>query len=320
MVEHFTDNEKVEGSIPSTRTTQGEVGGIGMVVPHGRPRLVVIQKRRRELRLDAMKNYKEGFPDQSVDPEIRELLIKEAPQLTPQIIRRILETRRGLPPEISVGGESISLERKLGSGGSKEVYDIQIGDLHYALAIPGNIDSAEIVADKWQRVLREPISTTRLRDAGFRVNPLSELIGVELDGISFPALIMRRYEDLPFDVRDAKNPRSSIYREKIRSFDVDKDLERIGETIKSLAQKNIKTGGDSFNLFVDGEGLDLYFNDLGSCKFEEIPADKLKGVLEYYAMAASAALMNGFSEEEYSVLKDSLDEDELIEKISSKIT
>lgn len=220
----------------------------------------------------------------------------------------LIETRRAGRLDVMIGNENIVLAQQLGSGGSKEVYDAEVGGVHYALAIPGTVDDAPVTIDKWKKILNEPANTARFRELGFYANRLCELVKAKINEIDFPALIMQRYEDLPFEVRDSKNPKSSVGDTRIipKGIDVSQIpglIQPLAGDIKGLLTQNVKVGSDAFNLAVVNGRPRIYFNDLGGAKFESLPQSDIETVTNYYITSALAAFVNGLTEAEYQEYK-----------------
>jgi len=213
---------------------------------------------------------------------------------------------------ISSGIESLSVDgiqatvskTLLGSGGSKEVYDVTLYNQHYALALPGIVDPARIIIAKWGKVLREPANTDRLRDLGFYVNGLCKVVPAKVNGHEFPALIMKRYSDHGFPIYDSKNPQSR-YHELIKQDEQVTDetalalFVPIGIEIATLVRNGAKLGSDCINL-CDINGIPhLYFNDLGAATFGEIPQGDLERYVDHYVSSALGAFVNTVAERVY---------------------
>jgi len=205
---------------------------------------------------------------------------------------------------LSIDGVEATVSKKLGSGGSKEVYDVTISDHSYALALPGTVDHVETIIQKWRKVLQEPDNTDRLRDLGFYVNDFCRIIPVIVNGDEFPALIMRRYSDHDFPIYDSKNPQGR-YHELIKMGEQVTDesalllFASIGDEITNLIKSGAKLGRDCINL-CDIDGVPhLYINDLGAAKFEKIPDENLKWYVDHYISAVLGAFVNTVTEEAY---------------------
>lgn len=205
---------------------------------------------------------------------------------------------------LSVEEQNATIHGRLGSGGSKEVYDIEIAGQHYALGICGIQDAPERMIEKWKIVLQEPANTQHLRERGFLVNELCDIRPTAVNGTPFPGIIMKRYQDLPFRVFDGKN----VGRAGITIFNKDTQLNDevmleimrpIIDEIVRLIQNGIQLGRDNFNLAESRGAVHLYFNDLGTMTVNEIPEDDFPGYIEYYTMWTRGALVNGVDHDTY---------------------
>ena len=236
---------------------------------------------------------------------------QSASLLNESAVRDILESRQNGSLNIVVGNRAFTISQRLGSGGTKEVYDVHVGNSHFAMALPGSVDLPKTIVRKWRTVLNEPDNTRRLRDANLRVNSLSQLIQTKINGHFFPALLMKRYEDLPFTVRDSKN----IGVGASRIFLPGMTVEQIAETIRPMAadihvllQRDIRLGRDSFNLCLENGYPHIFFNDLGSAGFEPILEADIDQIAGHYADATVGAVLNGITEAEYREFQADLDD------------
>ncbi len=172
----------------------------------------------------------------------------------------------------------------LGSGGTKEVYDVEINGQRFALGLCGIQDSPSVLKNAWQFVLKEPDNTSCLRNLGLKVNPVVRIEEIKLNGFPFPAIVMRRYQDLDVTVFDAKN-RSPIPNPLITT-DTPSDLRGfldlmtpIQADVAKLLIGGVRLATDSFNLCLAAGEPHLYFNDLGKMKIQPIP----HGDLDWFA-------------------------------------
>lgn len=260
------------------------------------------------------------------------------PQTSPEallnkdLIKEISKSRVEGKFELTQNGQPIEIksDKSLGAGGSKEVFDAEIGGLRYALAVPAaGIDPAEIIEEKWQDVLEEPGNTARLRQLGFYANEVCEILPIKINGFDFPALRMRRFQDLPYEVRDTKNPHSSTGNSWIlgKEGTSELDQEKVSAAVKalsieinSLIEQGVKLKRDSFNFCLDHDQPHLYFNDLGAAKFEEIAESEKAGYIKYYSHHAATALIMAPRNEEYNKIKDSIDYETLQKMIFEACT
>ena len=205
---------------------------------------------------------------------------------------------------LSIDGVQAAVSGLLGSGGSKEVYDATVGGQHYALALPGTVDFPQIVIEKWNKVLREPVNTDRLRDLGLYVNDVCQVVSTIVNGHEFPALIMKKYSDHNFPVYDSKNLQGRDH-ELIKSDGrVDDEaalrlFAPIGIEVASLIRGGARLGRDCFNL-CDISGVPhLYHNDLGAATFRKISEGDLERYADGYVSSAFWAFVNTITEKVY---------------------
>ncbi len=225
--------------------------------------------------------------------------------LNPDTVSGITRSRTSSGIEsLFVDGIQATVSKTLGSGGSKEVYDVTINGQNYAFALPGTVDHSQIVIEKWTKVLQEPASTERLRDIGFYVNGLCQLVPARVNGQEFPGLIMRRYSDHNFPIYDSKNP-GGRYHEFIKADERVTDetaldlFAPIGNEITKLVKSGARLGRDCINL-CDIDGVPhLYLNDLGAATFGEITPDDFERYVEHYVSSAVGAFVNTVTERVY---------------------
>ena len=225
--------------------------------------------------------------------------------LTP-LIESMREERLDI---VSTEGRPITVVAELGGGGSKSVYDIIIGNRHYALALPNIVDDVETVLEKWSAVLQEPMKTERVRRIGLPVNTICEILPVQVNEVAFPALLMARYQDLPYEVRDAKNPNTSIRKTPVlrgQSLDMQSLTNVLGGVLSDLSTmigNGVQVMSDSVNLCIDQGQPRIFLNDLGSATFERVSTGDLPEYAETYSRWAVGAMLNALSEPEYQANK-----------------
>jgi hypothetical protein len=221
-------------------------------------------------------------------------------------IRGITNSRRASGIEtLCIDGRTANVCKQLGSGGSKEVYDVTVDGEHFALALSKtNGFTEDKVIEAWSQVLNEPVNTDRLRGLGFYVNNLCKVVPVTVNGYGFPGLLMIRYSDHDFSIYDSKNPQGR-YHELIKPEAQVTDEEAlqlfapIGIEILRLVQNGAQLGRDCFNL-CDVSGVPhLYFNDLGHVAFETISRGDSEAYVNEYVSAAIGAFVNTVSERTY---------------------
>lgn len=240
-----------------------------------------------------------------------------------QELTQMLDTIRKGQIDVIANGNPIQIGQKLGSGGSKTVYDAVLGGDHFALALPNIVDGVEVMERKWQSVLQEPDSTSRVRDLGIRVNTRCELLPVTVNGVPFQALLMHRYEDLPFKVLDGKNPTFSRgLQTQVEKFDSETFQQIFDPVLSDLAvmiKGGVRVGKDSINLCWQDNALRVFLSDLGSAQFEDITASDFGRYSKYYSMFALDAFINTLPEQVYQQNKYFFDNRELYGEIDMKV-
>lgn len=215
--------------------------------------------------------------------------------------------------KLEKNGQPILLRGIMGEGGSKTVYDATVEENPIALALPNTVDNTIVAERKWNNVLKEPENTAKIRDMGLLTNPICEQMGISINSIPIQAVKMMRYQDIPFEVRDAKNRKSSIIKTNlipengINEEDLRILFDGIANDIETLVANGVLIGSDSMNIAVDKGHVRLYLNDLGSAKIRVITDDEIQGICESYARSAISSLINSLTEKEYRSAKDDLD-------------
>lgn len=257
----------------------------------------------------------------------RSFLTRAAATFDERHLKDLLDILRTKKLEITVGTTPISSLSWLGSGGYKAVHDVEIEDEHYALTLPNAIHDSFVLMKQWSIILNEAENTNKMREMGFYTNSLSEIVQTNINGIPFPALLMHRYRDLPFEIRDNKNPISSTGNTRILPPEVllgsiPGYLKPFAEDIRRLIANNVHVGPESVNLCVVNEEPHLYFNDLGMATFESISEETKEKVIHSYAHDAISAMTRGITEKEYKESKQYLRErhDYLVEALSAEVT
>jgi hypothetical protein len=255
------------------------------------------------------------------------LEVAEADILNEQSIATICESRRKSGLALTYKDQPVILDQNkpIGTGGSKEVYSVKIGEQHYALAIHAvDIDRPITIMRKWKVILKEPENTAIIRQLGLNTNSLCQLVPVKVNGTEFPALVMMRYQDLPYEVRDSKNQKSSIGEtrvlpEQYSEESLEKAFDNIVLEIEILLKNNISLNKDSFNLAIVEGKAHLYFNDLGNASFESIPREDLENYIDSYVDYAMIAFINGITDIEYQRITDKYNYQNLKNKLKRKL-
>ncbi len=197
--------------------------------------------------------------------------------------------------EIRINNNIAKVVGYMGSGGTKEVFDILIGEERYALGLCGIIDPPQTIIKKWTQVFNEPENTSKLRELGFFVNNLCKITPIKVNGFDFPAIIMKRYQDHYFQICDGKNNQNNenmLIPPKITIETCAPLFTKIASDISNLIKAGVRIGGDCFNLCLDNNVQHLYFNDLGSASFKEIKNEDIDLFVSSYTSHAVGAFLN----------------------------
>ena|GEM_PF-3169603 len=190
----------------------------------------------------------------------------------------------------------------LNSGGTKAVYQVKINDIPYAIAICARANYPELQAQRWQNALNEPKNTEILRKLGLKVNDISEIYPIKVNGYDFPAIRMKPYSSHSFQIFDFKershninpviNANDHVDNEKCAGF-----FSQISKEIAVLLANNISLHTDSINLCFDKGVLHLYFNDLDMKNLvnPDISKNSAK-YAEYYSHKAVRAFLKNFND------------------------
>lgn len=229
-----------------------------------------------------------------------------------QALNHMLESMRKGQLEITHDGNPIGIGRKLGTGGTKTVYQAAIGDGSFAFAVPNVVDGVEKMSQKWTVALQEPANTARVRDMGLLTNTVCDALPVSINGVPFTGIKMALYQDLPYQIMDGKNSQSSTVTGEVLPATLDGDsfedyFENIVPDVQQLIRNGVRVGVDSINVcLVNGEPR-LFLSDLGNADFEEISEEAQPRVAERYISHAFSAFLNGLTYEEYQKHKDFFD-------------
>lgn len=221
-----------------------------------------------------------------------------------QAMTHLLESMRAEKLDVKHENKVVSLGDKLGSGGSKTVYDAVVDGEPFALALPNTTDDVQKMRQKWQNVLKEPDNTEKVRGLGLYTNPTCEVVPTSINGVIFPALKMARYQDLPFPIVDSKNVTSSTVNGNLLpgTLTIDAYQELMASILPDLEimiKNGVQVGSDSINIcLIEGKPR-IYLNDLGTAVFKPFQDDQIPQVAEMYISNANGAFLNGLTEPEY---------------------
>lgn len=232
-----------------------------------------------------------------------------APLLTREEIAKALSSGhlliRDQIRDIYMEGKEVRVNSKLGSGGTKEVFDVSCEGVSYALGICGRQDSPETILEKWKVVLKEPADTAFLRNKGFFVNQFCEIQTIKLKGIDFPAILFKRYQDHPFSIYDSKNITGNDNPLITETYPQDDEgmLKILGPVlgeIQRLILEGIRLSRDNFNLCLSEANLHLYLNDLGNMRVYKFDPEEVIKYLDSYVDWTWVALIHCVSESAYN--------------------
>lgn len=221
-------------------------------------------------------------------------------------VEHMLDTMRKGQLAIEANGRPVTVGKRLGAGGSKTVYDAVLDENSFALALPNTTDGYVRMMEKWSVVEREPENTAKLRELGLLVNPICEILPATINGISFPALRMTRYEDLPFEVRDSKNLTSSVHRSTFVPENglTDENFRELFSSVTpdllNLLKNRVSLHQDSINICIEAGKPRLYLNDLGDAEWNGTASEFES---RYYAQAVIRAFAAALTEDEWQTNK-----------------
>lgn len=221
-----------------------------------------------------------------------------------QALTHMIDSMRKGQLDITHEGTNLEVNKKLGNGGTKTVYEAVNNGSVFALALPNTVDGVERMTKKWNVALQEPTNTERVRSLGLLANHTCVPLSVNINGVPFTALQMTRYQDLPFPIMDGKNVTSSTVTGDILPADVnDSKFEeyfgKIIPDIRVMIQNGIQVGRDSINIcLVNGEPR-IFLSDLGNAQFESFTEEQRQPVSERYISFALSAFQNCLTESEY---------------------
>lgn len=190
-----------------------------------------------------------------------------------------------------------------GSGGTKNVFQIEKDGKKYALALPSYTDGPNAAGNKWLNVLEfEPENTAFLRRHGFKTNDIFDIVPVKVAGVEFPAVLMKPYSEHSFEIADTKN----------YSFVNLYDAENMNsEKVIAMLQPAIKEIGRLLNFGIpprvdcvsickdkDMEEFHLYLNDLDIELMEDFPETFIPSYITGYIYSAVSAFCNAVPADE----------------------
>lgn len=222
----------------------------------------------------------------------------------PQAITHMIDTMRKGQLDIKYANNPVKINWKLGEGGTKTVYDVLIDNNSWALAVPNTVDSLQVMIEKWKVALQEPANTEIVRNLGLYTNSVCESLPVNINGVLFNVLKMRRYQDLPYPVMDGKDPYASTVKGSILPATLDNDTfeELMSSTVpdmQTLIENGLRVGVDAISIcLIDGKPR-IFLSDLGSMRVKPFTEDRVPLVVREYSSHAYSAFIQGLTEEEY---------------------
>ena len=158
--------------------------------------------------------------------------------------------------ELEISGKKY-IGQFIGGGGTKSAYKVTINDEEMCILLPSG---------GWGEALNEVANTKKLKDLGLLTNDYCQIIKVNADGQTIPALVSKPYDKHSFIMFDIKNPNTQLDEyidvAQISEETLPSICSELVKDVKLLSKNNIALGCDSINLaFKDGK-LRLYLNDL----------------------------------------------------------
>jgi len=178
-----------------------------------------------------------------------------------------------------IGGERFTICEKLGGGESKTVYSVDFQGESYAFAIPKKWERKNFPKNWKNYTLEEAVVERKLRDAGLIVNDYCEIVPLELQGVTFPILAMKRHQDHDFPIHLGLigNPKIRLDlddREEIQS-----SLQGVIGDLRIMAEENVEMDLDMFGFaFVDSQ-VRLFLYDLCGSPFFQGRNDVNDGIV-----------------------------------------
>ncbi len=203
---------------------------------------------------------------------------------------------------VDLEGHNINLEDKLWSWGTKEVYLINLEGKQYALALPGYIDWIQVIKQKWAKAMEEVENTIELKNKGYIVNDEIAIKELLVNGVKFPAILMKPYNEHKFTILDGKNTQGNSNPLLTSEMELDDDKMMdlcvpLLHDISNLIKDWICLGLDNFNICAVDWKLRLFLNDLWNMKVEQISDKEL--YIKYYLMYSIGAIVNSLSRDAY---------------------
>lgn len=221
-----------------------------------------------------------------------------------QALTHMIDSMQKRQLEVKHAGTSLEIGQKLGSGGTKTVYEANIESKPFALALPNVVDGVDKMIQKWQVALCEPENTARVRALGLLANPIYEALPIDINGVPFTAFKMTRYQDLPFQIMDGKNSNSSTVQGNVLPVELDdvtfeEFFGNITDDVNSMILNGLRVGLDSVNICIVNDIPRIFLSDLGNAQFEPFSQEDMPAQAERYVSYALSAFQNGLTEEEY---------------------
>lgn len=232
--------------------------------------------------------------------------------------------------ELIINGQKV-FAKKLGGGGSKDVYEITLNRKKMAIALPNVNDNLHTIAAKWKENFKEVGNTEQLSKLGLLANDNMRIQIVSIKGNQFPAIQMTPFSEMPFKVIDMKKGNKPIFSDEIgmavNEAKILSDFENIIKDIKTLVNNNIHIANyDSVGFaWKPGSKLRLYLSDLTKDNMTNTRHSKrslakyyVDPLVEYY-MVQYSDKVNKTNPYIIKILDDFDAYDELVEKITSKV-
>lgn len=159
-------------------------------------------------------------------------------------------------------------------GAVKAVYTFNEAGKKNVICLPSDYMNSII---DWDEVFKEPKNTNYIKSLGLLANDCCKIQPIKINGVLFPAVIMRHYDEHGFKIYDSKTFRDDAPKldEIINLSDVSYEqlseiFEGVGKDINILVKNDVCLFSDSYCFAgIEGKKLRLFFHDLGSVPYND---------------------------------------------------
>ena len=113
----------------------------------------------------------------------------------------LLKAHTGSQENYSPDNRQDFLCELLSEGGTKKVFKITISGENFAIAIPTEVRKRRI----WHNALMETKLTEQIRKLKVKTIPFHKIVIAEVDGVTFPAIVMPLFSEIGGHITDHKN-------------------------------------------------------------------------------------------------------------------